>query len=100
MAKKDKRKNIRKSKKEKVRVSPFGIYWERRNYSLLILGFAVIIIGFYIMSIGTWDSFTSLVISPILLVIGYVLIFPASIFYRKKNKTENSKDDNIGTGES
>lgn len=100
MAKKVKRKNIRKAKKEKVRVSPFSIYWERGNYSLLILGFAVIIIGFYIMSIGQWDSVTSLVVSPILLVIGYVLIFPASIFYRKKNKLENSQDDKVGPSES
>ena len=100
MAKKVKRKNIRKSKKEKVRVSPFSIYWEKGNYLLLIIGFAAIIIGFYIMSIGQWDSFTSLVISPILLVIGYVLIFPASIFYRRRNNTENSQDDNIGTSES
>jgi len=99
MAKKVKRKNIRKSKKEKVRVSPFNIYWEWGNYSLLIVGFAVIIIGFYIMSIGQWDSFSSLVISPILLVIGYVLIFPASIFYRKRNRTEKSQDDKIGTSE-
>jgi membrane protein YdbS with pleckstrin-like domain len=100
MAKKVKRKNIRKSKKEKVRVSPFGIYWERGNYLFLIMGFAVIIIGFYIMSIGQWDSVTSLVVSPILLVIGYVLIFPASIFYRKRKLTENSRDDKVGSSES
>jgi membrane protein YdbS with pleckstrin-like domain len=100
MAKKVKRKNIRKSKKEKARVSPFSIYWEKGNYLFLIIGFAVIIIGFYIMSIGQWDSFTSLVISPILLVIGYVLIFPASIFYRKRKQTENSQDDKIGSSKS
>ena len=100
MAKKVKRKNIRKSKKDKVRISPFSIYWEKGNYTLLIFGFAVIIIGFYIMSIGQWDSVTSLVISPILLFIGYVLIFPASIFFRKKNLLENSQDDKIGSGES
>jgi len=100
MAKKVKRKNIRKSKKEKAKVSPFSIYWERGNYLLLIIGFAIIIIGFYTMSIGQWDSFSSLVISPILLVIGYILIFPASIFYRKRNREENSQDDKIGTSES
>ena len=100
MAKKVKRKNIRKSKKDKVRISPFSIYWGKGNYTLLIIGFAVIIIGFYIMSIGQWDSFTSLVISPILLFIGYVLIFPASIFFRKKNRLENSQEDKIGSSES
>jgi|SRR3989304_5238831 len=100
MAKKVKKKNIRKTKKSNVFVSPFNIYWEKQNYYMLILGFAIIIIGFYLMSIGPWDSFPSLVISPILLVIGYVLIFPASILYRKKNKKETSQDDKVGSGES
>ena len=100
MAKKVKKKNIRKSKKTNVIVSPFNIYWEKRNYYLLIAGFAVIIVGFYLMSIGQWDSFPSLVISPILLILGYILIFPASIFFRRKNKKENSKDTNIDPGKS
>lgn len=77
---------------KKVLVSPFNIYWEKTNYLLFGVGIAIIIIGFYFMSIGNWDSTASLVISPILLFIGYVIVFPAAIFYRKKSdadKTEN-----------
>jgi uncharacterized membrane protein len=92
MAKKVKRKNIRKSKKITQAVSPFGIYWEKQNYYLLFLGFAVIIVGFYLMTIGPWDSTPSLVISPILLVIGYILIFPASVLARKKRDKNNLED--------
>ncbi|MCZ7614323.1 MAG: hypothetical protein M5T52_12510 [Ignavibacteriaceae bacterium] len=40
------------------------------------------------MTIGPWDSFSSLVISPILLFIAYVIIFPLSIFLRKKSDKE------------
>jgi membrane protein YdbS with pleckstrin-like domain len=69
--------------------SPFFIYWEKSNYLLLILGIILLILGFYAMSIGSWDSTASLVISPIILFIAYVLIFPIAILYRKKPKSED-----------
>jgi hypothetical protein len=74
---------------KKTYTSPFSIYWEKNNYFLLFLGALLIIVGFYFMSIGSWDSFSSLVVSPILLFIGYLLVFPASIFYRRKSKDLN-----------
>lgn len=98
MAKKVKKRQLKQTKK--VRISPFSIYWEKKNYQFLILGIVVIIVGFYVMSIGEWNSFSSLVISPILLVAGYVLIFPLSIFYRKKNKKELTQDSNVVTSKS
>jgi membrane protein YdbS with pleckstrin-like domain len=97
MAKKITRKQIKQTKKAKV--SPFNIYWEKQNYQLLILGIAVIVIGFYFMTIGPWDSFSSLVISPILLFIGYVIIFPLSIFLRKKSEKEKSSEDKNAVSE-
>ncbi len=84
-------KTIRKKTSQGIKKSfssPFSIYWTKTNYSLLITGFAFIILGFYFLSIGPWDSASSLVISPILLFIGYVLIFPASILFKKKNEQQ------------
>jgi len=100
MAKKVQRKSIRKSKKVQAQLSPFKIYWEKQNYLFLFLGFVVIIIGFYLMTIGPWDSVPSLVISPILLFIGYVLIFPASILFRKGKKEEVKQEEQVDTGKS
>lgn len=97
MAKKITRKQAKQIKKAKV--SPFNIYWEKQNYYLLILGMAVIVIGFYFMTLGPWDSFSSLVISPILLFIGYVIIFPLSIFLRKKSVKEKSSEEKNAAGE-
>ncbi len=71
-------------------VSPFKIYWEKKNYIFLFLGFALLILGYYVMSIGPWDSTASLVISPIILVIAYILIFPLSIFSKKKESVEKT----------
>jgi membrane protein YdbS with pleckstrin-like domain len=98
MAQKIKRKSDRQTKK--IFVSPFSIYWEKSNYYFLAAGIVVVIFGFYFLSIGPWDSFSSLVIAPILLFIGYVLIFPASILYRKKTDQTKPQEDNIAAGKS
>jgi ATP/ADP translocase len=90
MAAKIKKRTIRQTKKTPA--SPFNIYWEKKNYYLLILGLVVVIIGFYFMGIGTWDSTTSLIVSPILLFIAYLIIFPLSIFLRKKSEKEQAPE--------
>jgi hypothetical protein len=94
MAVKTKKKNVKASAKSLP--SPFNIYWERTNYLLFGLGMLLIVLGFYFMSLGEWDSSSSLVVSPILLFLGFVVVMPASILYRKKavvesevTKTEN-----------
>ncbi len=97
MSKTISRKNIRKQKKIS---SPFEIYWKKGNYLLLFAGLVVIILGFIFMSMGSWNSFPSLFISPILLVIGYFLILPASILYMKKEKPANQDGQEIASGKS
>ena len=87
MAVKTKKKNVKASAKSLP--SPFNIYWERTNYLLFGLGMLLIILGFYFMSLGEWDSSSSLVVSPILLFLGFVVVMPASILYRKKAVVES-----------
>lgn len=94
------RKKTTKQQKQVAAVSPFKIYWEKTNYILLAVGFILIIVGFYVMSLGEWDSFTSLVISPILLFLGYIFVFPASIFYRKKKEVVNTEETELDVSKS
>ncbi len=61
---------------------PFG----KNNYLLFGLSLAIIFIGYIFMTIGPWDSFSSLTVAPILLVIGYCIALPIAILYKKKNK--------------
>jgi hypothetical protein len=90
----------RKTKIQKKNVeSPFKIYWSKENYILLLAGFLSILIGFYFMAQGSWDSTSSLIISPIFLFLGYILIFPASIFFRKKRE-EKTEEKEIAAGKS
>jgi sulfite exporter TauE/SafE len=85
MAKTVKKRTSKTSKKHHV--SPFGIYWEKRNYLFFSAGIILVIIGFYFMSIGNWDSFESLVISPVILFIAYIFIFPLSMTSKKEKTT-------------
>ena len=87
MAVKTKKKNVKTSSSKSL-PSPFNIYWERTNYLLFGLGMLLIIFGFYFMSLGEWDSSSSLLISPILLFLGFVVVMPASILYRKKSEAQ------------
>jgi len=73
--------------------SPFKNYWEKSNYIILGIGIAVLVIGFYLMSFGPWDNPISLTISPIVLLIAYLFIFPLSILYKKKKKQDGTKKD-------
>jgi len=98
MATKIKKRTIKQTKKTSV--SPFSIYWDKKNYYLLALGLILTIVGFYFMTIGPWNSVSSLVISPIILFIAYVIIFPLSIFLRKKAEKEQSQDNEIDPGKS
>jgi membrane protein implicated in regulation of membrane protease activity len=93
MSKVVRKKNIKVVKK--TLESPFKIYWESKNYFLFFAGIALIIIGFYFMSVGGWDSTASLIISPLILGIAYLLIFPASIFYGKKVKEPAEKSSEV-----
>ncbi len=98
MAKKIQKRKTRIQKKSTE--SPFNIYWKKQNYVLLLAGFACVILGFYFLGEGVWNSTASLVISPILLFIGYILIFPASIFFRKKKEEKTTKEKEIAAGQS
>jgi hypothetical protein len=89
MAKTVKKRTVKTVKKK--RESPFGIYWEKKNYVFFFSGLLLIIVGFYFMSIGNWDSVESLVISPIILTIAYIFVFPLSIFSKNKETVQETQ---------
>ena len=82
-----------KAKRKKLikAVSPFKNYWEKQNYIFLAVGVGIIILGFIFMAQGPWDSTSSLYLSPIILLVAYIVILPLSILYKQK-KNPPSKD--------
>ena len=55
----------------------------RENFIILGIGLAVIILGYLAMIEGSVEGFLPLVVAPILLVLGYCVIIPIGIMYRK-----------------
>lgn len=60
----------------------------KENYYLFGIGLITLLIGYLALSKGPWNSFWSLTLAPILLVLGYCVIIPVAILYRKKDKKE------------
>lgn len=67
-------------KKSSKSLNKWSIPLGKKSFSLFGLGMSILVIGFYVMTIPPWDSFFALVISPILLLIAYLIIFPLGIF--------------------
>lgn len=59
---------------------PFG----RTNYSLALVGCALLILGFGCSGVEPHDGFVSLTLSPLLLSLAYLVVLPAAILYREK----------------
>jgi len=56
------------------------------NYVLFLIGLLVIALGYILMGTGELNSTQSLSVSPIVLLIGYLVIIPVAIMYRGKEK--------------
>ncbi len=86
--KKDKPKD-RVTKKRSGQIT-FG----RENYFIFLIGILTLVLGYIFLAQGPADSFWSLTVAPILLVLSYCVIIPLAILYRKKSpqaKAEPSK---------
>lgn len=66
--------------------SPFKIYFDSTNYILLAVGIVALIVGFVLLSQKPWDTPSSLVAAPLILMAAYVIILPLALLYRKKGQ--------------
>jgi hypothetical protein len=62
----------------------------RRNLILYYAAIGVIVLGYVFLSIGGANSFTSLTLGPIVLVIGYLVAMPVALLsgVRRKDAPE------------
>lgn len=66
---------------------------EKENYIIIGIGLLVIILGYIALSVQTVKGFFPLVLAPILLVLGYCIIIPFGILYKKsKPKTPDTEE--------
>ncbi len=64
---------------------------ERENYIILGLGLLLIVLGYIAISGDQVEGFFPLTLAPILLVLGYCVVIPVGIMYRKKEKKEGTQ---------
>ncbi len=65
---------------------------ERENFIILGVGVLVIILGYVALSENKVEGFVPLVLAPVLLVLGYCVIVPFGIMFRKKDKPRPSQE--------
>ena len=82
------KKKVKTLKKVEGRKFIEDFYIRRENVVIFLIGILFIAVGYIVMATGDTYSTQSLTIAPILLLIGYLVIIPVSIFYRKNKKNK------------
>jgi len=72
--------NRNRRKMHKEPLLPFS----RMNYILFGISILVIVLGYIALAEKPYNSSISLNVAPVLLVLGYVVMIPVSILYRKR----------------
>ncbi len=71
---------------------------EKINYIILGIGLLVIIVGYIALSVPTVEGFSPLVLAPILLILGYCVIIPVGILYKRKEKSVKTPVQGMAKG--
>jgi len=76
-----------KKKEKRQRFQKEHVFpYTKENTVMFLFGFIVVVAGYICLSKGPWNSFWSLTLAPILLVVGYCVIFPIALLYQKKKQ--------------
>jgi len=78
------------AKKKVKRIDSLSL--DKTNYQIILAGVVVIIAGYFALSAKPWDNPIALNVAPILLVLGYCVIIPFGIIYRKKKSADESSE--------
>ncbi len=78
---------IQKDKSPKKSKRDESLSLEPINYQIILAGVVIIVAGYFALSAKPWDNPIALNVAPILLVVGYCVVIPIGIIFRRK-KTE------------
>jgi uncharacterized membrane protein HdeD (DUF308 family) len=65
--------------------------FNKSNYTILGAGLLSIVLGYVALAQPPWDGTMPLVVAPILLVLGYCVLIPLGILYRRKAAPETTQ---------
>ncbi len=86
-----KKTNPPKSQVKKLQSKKSALPFTAENYYLFFAGLAAILIGYIFMASGPVYGFLSLTLSPIIVCIGYLILIPMALIYRKKEKDQTQE---------
>jgi len=72
-------------------VRPFNMPFEQKNIIFILIGIGIVTLGYIIMGMSETMGFMALDVSPIVLLLGYLVVIPMGIMYgahRKKVQTQ------------
>ena len=67
-------------------VRPFNMPFEQKNIIFILIGIGVITLGYVIMGLSSTMGFVALDVSPIVLLLGYLVVIPVGIMYGAHRK--------------
>jgi uncharacterized membrane protein len=85
-----------KSNAKNSSVRPFQMPFESKNIMIILGGILFITLGYFLMSSDEVMGSMALNISPIILLLGYLVVIPFGIMYGSKNakRAENATPEN------
>jgi hypothetical protein len=83
---------VKKKSSKRKRGGDRSLPLAKINYMLLIVGAGVILAGLLFMLEGSVDGTMPIVIAPLLLVIGYCILIPFALLYRRAEGTGDRSD--------
>jgi uncharacterized membrane protein HdeD (DUF308 family) len=81
---------VKQSPKKKIQL--LSLPFTKINYQILAGGILSIVLGYIALAQEPWDGNMPLVVAPILLVLGYCIIIPIGILFRRKETSEMLAD--------
>ena len=79
-------KRIETKQKAFIEALPFN----KSNYQILGGGLLCIVLGYIALAQEPWNGTMPLVVAPILLVLGYCVLIPIGILFRRRTSTEGT----------
>jgi len=74
-----------------IKESPFQIIWKKNNWVLFSAGILLLVVGYLLMASGGFQDPNSLTVSPLIILVAYLVVFPMAIMF-KKSKKQNTDD--------
>ena len=78
----------REHRSQKRKPAVHALPLTKRNYQILGLALVCIALGYLALGQKPWDGFMALIVAPVLLVLGYCVLVPLGILYRKKGEQQ------------